>query len=110
MLDVVHASATIGRADHTFGFSKIEYSESLEDYLGPAKAEVNRVRANAGLELGVAGNEVIHFSSLPWISFTSLSHARKYDGSDSCPKVSCGKLSHVDGRYTMPLSIHVHQL
>jgi chloramphenicol O-acetyltransferase type A len=30
---------------------------------------------------------VIHFSAIPWLDFTSLSHARSYTFPDSCPKI-----------------------
>jgi chloramphenicol O-acetyltransferase type A len=51
---------------------------------------------------------VIHFSSLPWIKFTSISHARSFSFPDSCPKISFGKISEVNGVKVMPVSIHVH--
>jgi chloramphenicol O-acetyltransferase type A len=52
---------------------------------------------------------VIHFSAIPWLDFTSLSHARSYTFPDSCPKISFGKMKiNENGKRTMPMSIHVH--
>jgi hypothetical protein len=52
-------------------------------------------------------HNVIHFSAIPWLNFTSLSHARSY--TDSCPKISFGKMMTTDdGTKTMAMSIHVH--
>ncbi|RYG03106.1 MAG: hypothetical protein EOO02_09150 [Chitinophagaceae bacterium] len=49
-----------------------------------------------------------HLSALPWLNFTSISHARAFSFPDSCPKISFGKLSEVEGKSLMPVSIHVH--
>ena len=52
---------------------------------------------------------MIHFSAIPWLNFTSLSHARSYSYPDSCPKISFGKMTTLDnGKKMMPLSVHVH--
>jgi len=56
----------------------------------------------------LSGENVIHFSSLPWLDFTSVSHARSFSFQDSCPKISMGKMTERSGKRTMPLSIHVH--
>lgn len=66
------------------------------------------VRNSTGLIPAVSGENVIHYSSIPWIHFTGLSHARSFSFKDSCPKISFGKMMEVNGRRIMPLSIHVH--
>ena len=106
--DVIHASATIGRDDGTFDFSLIPYAEDFESFTMGGRAEIERIRAGSGLNPGVAGDDVIHFSAVPWLDFTGLSHARHYARPDSCPKVSIGKLTERDGRLGMPVSIHGH--
>ena len=69
---------------------------------------MDRVRAGTGLDPAVSGQNVIHFSAIPWIRFTSLSHARNFKFEDSCPKISFGKIFQREGRYFMPVSVHVH--
>jgi len=52
---------------------------------------------------------LIHFSAIPWVNFTSLSHARSYSFPDSCPKISFGKMMIADdGKRTMSMSVHAH--
>jgi chloramphenicol O-acetyltransferase type A len=54
------------------------------------------------------GENIIHFSSLPWIQFTHVSHPRDYKRRDSIPKVTVGKY-YMDGKRRMiPISVHVH--
>jgi chloramphenicol O-acetyltransferase type A len=107
--DEVNASPTINRPDGTFGYAYMEYHEKWERFLEVGKSEIDRVRAENGLTPATSGENVIHFSSLPWLDFSSLSHARHFGFEDSCPKISFGKITEdADGRRSMPVSIHVH--
>ncbi|MBB4078479.1 chloramphenicol O-acetyltransferase type A [Lewinella aquimaris] len=106
--DVIHASATIGREDGSFGFSYILFHPDVQQFVTGARAEIGRVRETRGLDVGVAGADVIHFSAVPWLDFTGLSHARHHGRPDSCPKISVGKMTERDGRLRMPVSIHGH--
>jgi chloramphenicol O-acetyltransferase type A len=47
--DRIHASATIGRPDHTFGFSFIELHNDLGAFVQAATAEIAAVQASQGL-------------------------------------------------------------
>ena len=102
--DVVNASPTINRSDDTFGFSYMDYQSTWEEFKVDAKTEIEKVQNSTGLVPAVSGENVIHYSSIPWLNFTSLSHARSFKFKDSCPKISFGKM--VD--FKMPVSIHVH--
>ena len=67
--DRIHASATIGRADHTFAFSFIEQRDDLAEFVRGAQVEIAAVQASEGLRLSpaTARPDVIHFSALPWV-------------------------------------------
>jgi chloramphenicol O-acetyltransferase type A len=104
----VHASPTINRPDGTFGFAYMDYDPEFARFAEAAQAEIERVQAATGLVPAVSGENVIHYSSLPWLRFTQLSHARSFSFPDSCPKISFGKVDEREGRMTMPVSIHVH--
>lgn len=106
--DVIHASSTVMRADETFGFSFMPYAASFEEFARLAKLEITRIQSSTDLFPLVNEPNVVHCSSLPWLSFTSLSHARKYGIQDSCPKISYGKMSIENDRRKMPVSIHAH--
>jgi len=103
--DQVNASPTINRTDGTFGFAYMDYSEDFEEFSSVAQTEIQRVQNSTGLVPAGSGQNVIHYSSLPWLNFTAISHARSFSFKDSCPKISFGKLSKTK---QMPVSIHVH--
>jgi len=45
---------------------------------------------------------------LPWISFTSFSHARNWGREDSVPKIAFGKFLKENQRTLLPFSVEVH--
>ncbi|MEP2058804.1 MAG: chloramphenicol acetyltransferase [Maribacter litoralis] len=106
--EVVNASPTIDRANGTFGFSYLHYNEDFKTFCDLAAPRIEEIKKSNSLMPALSGENVIHFSSLPWIDFTSLSHARNYDFPDSCPKISFGKMTTVDGKQQMSVSVHLH--
>ncbi len=106
--DTVNASPTINRENGTFGFGYINFERKFSDFENVAKIEIDRVRNTMGLEPAVSGENVIHYSSVPWLNFMSVSHARHFSFQDSCPKITFGKIIERDKRKFMPVSIHVH--
>lgn len=106
----IDASATIGREDGTFGFSLIEYNPDFKIFEQTALAEIQRIQNTTGLfTRSFDDDNLIHFSAIPWLNFTSLSHARSYTFPDSCPKISFGKMITSDtGKKTIAMSVHVH--
>jgi chloramphenicol O-acetyltransferase type A len=66
------------------------------------------VQNASGLEPALSGENFIHYSSIPWLRFTSLSHARSFRHRDSIPKISFGKMVEHDGRRLFPMSVHAH--
>ena len=108
--DTIDVSATIMRTDNMFGFSLIQYSPDFDVFATNALKEIERIQTTKGLftrEFPL--DNLIHFSAVPWVNFTSLSHARSYTFPDSCPKISFGKMM-IDaaGKRTMSMSVHVH--
>lgn len=108
--DLIHASATIARNDETFAFSFVEFTKYFKLFEGALKKEVDEVQNSIGLRLNesVIRHDVIHFSSVPWIQFTGLSHARSFTLPDSSPKITFGKIFTRGNRMMMPVSINAH--
>jgi chloramphenicol O-acetyltransferase type A len=107
LYDTVDGGSTVGRPDGTFGFGYFPYCENLNEFMELAAREVERVRGTIGMERRERTN-ILRCSALPWIDFTSISHARRFSAGDSCPWISFGKMTEHDGRRWMPVSVHVH--
>jgi chloramphenicol O-acetyltransferase type A len=106
--DEIDASATIMREDKTFGFSFMKFHENLHEFNKIAQTEIQRIQNTTGIFTREYPKNIIHFSAVPWINFTGLTHSRNYSIPDSCPKISFGKLMDDNGKKTMPLSLTAH--
>jgi chloramphenicol O-acetyltransferase type A len=108
LFNVINASPTIDRPDGTFGFSYMDYNEDEDKFYANAKQVIEKVKREKGLIPAVSGENVIHFSAIPWINFTAISHARCFSFADSCPKITFGKVTDEQGKMKMPVAVHVH--
>ncbi len=101
-------STTINRPNGTFGFGYFDYNTDESIFIANAQKAIEEVQNTEGLTPSKPGASEIHFSAIPWIDFTSLSHARSFTFPDSAPKISFGKLTEKEGAKTMAVSIHIH--
>jgi chloramphenicol O-acetyltransferase type A len=108
LYDEIDASATIMRADRTFGFSFMKFHKELKEFNTMAQIEIQRIQNTPGIFTREYPENIIHFSAVPWINFTGLTHSRSYSVPDSCPKISFGKLMDENGKKTMALSVTAH--
>ena len=108
LYDVINGSATIDRDNGTFGFSHILYFEDLDLFLERATEEMIEVRTSDRLIKSEIGENIIHFSSVPWIQFTNVSHPRRYSRRDSIPKVTIGRYHSTGQKKMIPVSVHVN--
>ncbi|MBB1151158.1 chloramphenicol acetyltransferase [Myroides sp. NP-2] len=108
LFDEIHASPTINRPNGTFGFAYMNYFVDEANFIQCAQEEIKKTQESTALLPAITGENVIHFSAIPWLDFTSLSHARNYSFADSCPKISFGKVTEHSGVQRMPVSIHAH--
>ncbi len=108
--DQVHASATIGRPDHTFGFSLLEYQPSLAEFMATAQPEIAAVQQASGLGLNerTGRPDVLHCSAVPWARFTGLTHARSFQHPDSAPKLSFGQAYPHGAGQRMAVAVNLH--
>lgn len=104
----IDASATIMREDKTFGFSFMKFHSNIDEFTKIAETEIERIQVTPGLFTREFPTNIIHFSAIPWINFTSLTHSRSYTLPDSCPKVSWGKLMDKNGKKTMSVAVMAH--
>ena len=110
LYDLVGASPTIGRADGSFGFGLFEYYEDRGQFVTEAEKEIGRVKAASGLCLGEgeARNDLIYYSSIPWLDFTDLKHAGRMSKGQSIPRISTGRLVPVEDKLVMSVSVELN--
>jgi len=108
LYDEIDSSATIMRADKTFGFSFMKFNPDLTEFNKIAFAEIERIQSTSGLFTREFPENLIHFSAIPWVNFTGLTHSRSFTLPDSCPKISFGKMTTENNKKTMSLAVLAH--
>jgi chloramphenicol O-acetyltransferase type A len=106
--DSIGAGPTIFRADETYGCGFMPYNEDIEAFMLQANAEVERVKAEQGLKFTHAGEDILHYSTLPWADFTAVNHARRLDIGRSIPKITFGKITREADKMWLPVDIHAN--
>jgi chloramphenicol O-acetyltransferase type A len=107
--DRIDMGTTILLDGERFAFCYFEYDEDGARFLEKASAAVESLRASDGrLRPSEGRDDLVHCSVIPWISFTSFSHARMRIPQDSVPKLVFGKYFADGDRFRMPVSVEVH--
>lgn len=106
----IHAGATIGREDGTFGFIFVHFSKDFETFNSDLQNEIQSVQNSTGLRLNDDDmkKDLIRHSTIPWNSFTGLLHPTNFDQTESVPKITFGKFSIRDNKKYLPVSIEAH--
>ncbi len=108
--DKVHAGATIGRPDGTFGLIFVHFSRDFETFKRELESEIMAVKNSNGLRLNNedAKIDLVRYSTIPWTSFTALLHPSRLDKSESVPKITFGKFTVRGDRKFLPVSVEAH--
>ncbi len=106
--DKIDAGSTYLYDDNTFGFIYFDYHDDLNIFYQNAEKEIVRWKNIKDMAVR-EGNRTdeIHYSVIPWISFTSFQHA-SYKTQDSIPRIVFGKYFIQNERLLMPVSVEVH--
>ncbi|WP_289024469.1 chloramphenicol acetyltransferase [uncultured Salegentibacter sp.] len=107
---IIHAGATIGREDGTFGFVFVNFSNNFQTFNTQLQEEIKAVHNSTGLRLNNddLNKDLIRHSTLPWTSFSGLLHPTNFNNKESVPKITFGKFSIREGKKYLPVSIEAH--
>lgn len=109
VLDVVHGATTVLRPDESFSFAYLDWADAgFAAFRAHADARVRAARDGADFEPRVDDGALVHFTTLPWVHFTSFSHARNWGREDSVPKIAFGRLQAEGPHLWLPFSLEVH--
>lgn len=106
----ISISVAVLADDQTFRFCEVPFAADFATFqsnLKAAKAEAISGPFFSEMFAANKGNQATVFMSvIPWISFTSFSHASGGGQSTGIPLIAIGKMRKKD--FTMPISIDVH--
>jgi chloramphenicol O-acetyltransferase type A len=107
--DELHAGTTTLLDGERLAFIYFDYHADFTAFCeGAARARQALSEDVRVIDAQDERTDLVHFSSLPWVSFTSISHARNWQREDSVPKITFGRYAEANGRYQLPVSVEVH--
>ena len=106
----ISISVAVMADDQTFRFCEVPYSGDFTTFQSNLKAAKQQAQTGPFFSEMFKANKsnqaTIHMSVIPWISFTSFSHATRGGQSSGIPLVAIGKMRKKD--FSMPISIDAH--
>ncbi|RKE94685.1 CatA-like O-acetyltransferase [Ichthyenterobacterium magnum] len=106
--DVIHASPTIMRDNHTFGFSFVEFDYNLNTFINNFEGEKLRINTSTNLYPPNNSLDCIHCSAMPWLEFSG--HKEPVSRIlDSVPKLAFSKVKkETHNKLKMNVAINVN--
>lgn len=108
LFDEIHGGGILLMPDNSIRFCLYEYEADFSVFMQKAIANTQKVFAENKTDERTQSLDMIHFSVVPWLSFTSISHPRKLNQHESIPKITFGKFFKDNDRLLMPLSVEVN--
>jgi len=106
--DEIHATQTILNDDETFSFCYFENKQNIFDYDKSGKIAVAKYKELKTLDVENERIDLVYYSVIPWISFTSFKNAMKSDKFQTVPRIVFGKMFEENGKKLLPHSVEVH--
>jgi chloramphenicol O-acetyltransferase type A len=108
--DEVHGSTTVLRDDgESFFFAEFDHTTDFDAFVAEAGAAIDAARTmRATFEPKPDDVARVYFTSLPWLHFSSFSHARNWNNEDSIPRFAFGRAQAEGGALWLPMSVEVH--
>ena len=102
--DYCEGSYTVALPDETYCYCTLDCRMPFEEYLPLAAEAWERAKAASSIEDGEDADSLLFFSSIPWLSFTSVIQPTP-SPADSNPRINWGKYFRQDGKVLLPLAV-----
>ncbi|MBS1792883.1 MAG: chloramphenicol acetyltransferase [Acidobacteria bacterium] len=106
--DRVHGSQTILHEDESISFSVLEDRDDVFKFVADSRAVLEEYRRLKSLDTGNERLDLLYYSIIPWISFTSVSNAMRLDERQTIPRLVFGRVFEEAGRKKIPHAIEIH--
>ncbi|MGG7163615.1 CatA-like O-acetyltransferase [Clostridium ihumii] len=106
--ETVNPSFTIMGQDDVFNFCSTKFTYNFNEFVLNGLNEIEKKKNVVELEDDEVSDNCIFMTSIPWVSFTSMSHPIDMSPVDSIPRIAWGKYFEENGSLKMPLSVQAH--
>lgn len=106
--DRIHATQTILNEDETFSFCYFEMQPDVFEFNRLGKAALTKYKQLKTFDVEATRVDLIYYSVIPWVSFTSFKHATRLDRKQTIPRIVFGKIFDHAGAKRVPLSVEAN--
>ena len=104
----INPSFTIMSEENVFSFCNSKYFPDKKRFFRSMEENIKKYKDNPAVSEEEDKIDSIYITSLPWISFNSITHPIDIKNVDSVPRIAWGKYKKVDSKVLLPFSIQVH--
>lgn len=106
--DKIHATQTILNDDDTFSFAYFEMKDDVFEFDRSGRRASEHYKRLKTFEVETDRTDLIYYSVIPWVSFTSFKHASRLDRRQTVPRIVFGKIFDSADRKLMPVSVEAN--
>lgn len=106
--DSIHATQTFLNDDDTFSFSYFDMQADVFEFDRIGRIQREKYRVLKTFDVESDRIDLIYFSVIPWVSFTSFKHASRFNNRQTVPRMVFGKVFDAGEKKLMPFSVEVH--
>ncbi|MBW9157798.1 chloramphenicol acetyltransferase [Clostridium tagluense] len=106
--EIVSPSFTVMAPNEVFSFCTVKFIDEFNEFKINTSNEIERTKNNVSIGNEPGRDDLLYTTSIPWVSFTSITHPIQMKPVESVPIIAWGKYFEENGRIKLPLSVQVH--
>lgn len=106
--ETVNPSFTVMTEGEVFSFCTSNFVNDFTMFKNNTLNQIEKVKNNISIEDEPGRDDLLYITSIPWISFTNITHPIQMEPVDSIPRISWGKYFEEGGKIKLPLSVQAH--
>ncbi|GCD09169.1 chloramphenicol acetyltransferase [Clostridium tagluense] len=106
--ETVNPSFTVMTENEVFSFCTVKFIDEFNDFKTNTSKEIQKAKNNGSIEDEPERDDLLYITSIPWISFTNVTHPIQMNPVDSIPRISWGKYFEENGKIKLPISVQAH--
>ncbi len=104
----VESVQTVLLDDESFAFAYFQNKETLTEFVSEGQKARDHFKQLGSFDVESARLDLIYYSVIPWISFTSFKHATRFDNDFTVPKIVFGRYFEDRDTLKIPVSVEAN--
>jgi len=104
----IESTQTILNDDETFSFAYFEMKSDVFEFNRSGKFALEKYKRLKTFDVESDRRDLIYYSVIPWVSFTSFKHASRLDRTQTIPRIVFGKMLVNVNTRLMPVSVEAN--